>query len=151
MAKELNKIFIFFNWRIIALQCCRYLCHTSRGISHCCSVSCVRLFATPWTSSHQASLSFTISWRLLKLMSIESMMPFNHLLPPFLLPSMFPSIKVFSNELALHIRWPKCWNLNFSTSPSNEYSGLIFFRIDRFDLFAVQGTGLISLQSKSLL
>ena len=89
------------------------------------------LFATPWTAAHQAFLSFTISWILLKLMSIESVMPSNHLIlchPLLLLPLIFPSIRVFSNESALHIRWPEYWS--FSISPSNEYSGLIFFRID---------------------
>ena len=100
----------------------------------------VRLFATPWTAAHQASLSFTISQSLLKLMSIESVMPSNHLIlcrPLLLLPSIFPSIRVFSNESALSIRWPKYWS--FSISPSNKYSGLISFRTDWFDL-AVQGT-----------
>ena len=95
------------------------------------SLHCVQLFATPWTATCQASLSFTISWRLLKLMSIESVMPCNHLIlcrPLLLLPSVFPSIRVFSSELALHIRWPKYWS--FSISPSSEYSGLISFRID---------------------
>ena len=105
-------------------------------------LSCVLLFATPWTTAHQTSLSYTISWSLLKLMSIESVMPSNHLMlgfPLLLLPSVFPSIRVSSNELALPIRWPKYWSLNFLISPSNEYSGLISFRIDWFDLFA-QGT-----------
>ena len=91
----------------------------------------------------QASLSITISWRLLKLMSIESVMPSNHLIlchPLLLLPSTFPSIKVFSNESALCIRWPEYWSFSFSMSPSNEYSGLISFRIDWFDLLVVQGT-----------
>ena len=96
-------------------------------------ISCVQLFATPWTVALQASLSFTISWSLLKLMSIESVMPSNHLNlchPLFLLSSVFPSIRVFSNELALCIRWPKYWIFSFSISPSNEYSGLISFRTD---------------------
>ena len=96
----------------------------------------VQLFATPWTAAHQASLSFTISWNLLKLMTIELRMPSNHLIlcwPSLLLPSIFPSIRVFSNESALHIRWPKYWSFSFSISPSNEYSGLISFRIDWFD------------------
>ena len=104
-------------------------------------LSCVRLFATPWTAARQASLSITNSWSLLKLMSIESVMPSNHLIlccPLLLLPSILPSIMVFSNESALHIRWPKYWS--FSFSPSNEYSGLTSFRIDWFDLLAVQGT-----------
>ena len=105
------------------------------------SLSCVRLFSTPWTAARQASLSFTISWSLLKPMSIESVMPSNHLIlcrRLLLLPSIFPSIRVFSNELALCIKWPKYWS--FSISPSNEYSGLTVFRIDWFDLLAVQGT-----------
>ena len=99
-----------------------------------------QLFATPWTAAHQACLSFTISQSLLKLMSIELVMPSSHLIlyHPLHLPSIFPSIRVFSNELALRIRWPKYWS--FSNSPSNEYSGLISFRIDWFDLFAIQGT-----------
>ena len=98
---------------------------------------------TPWTAAHQASLSLTVSWGLLKLRSIESMMPSNYLIlcrPLLLLPSIFPSIRVFSNELALCIRWPKYWSFSFSISPSNEYSGLISFRINWFDLLAVQGT-----------
>ena len=96
----------------------------------------VRLFVTPWTVACQASLSFTISQSLLKLMSIESVMPSNHLVlcrPLLLLPSMFPSIRVFSNESVLHIRWPKYCNFSFSISASNEYSGLISYRIDCFD------------------
>ena len=106
------------------------------------SLSCVRLFETPWTEPRRDSLSFTISWSLLKLMSTESMMPSNHLIPcrPLLLPSIFLSMRIFSNELALHIRWPKYWSFSFSISPSNDYSGLISFRIDWFDLLAVQGT-----------
>ena len=98
---------------------------------------------TPRTTSLQAPLSFTISWSLLRCMSIESVMVSNHLIlycPLLLLPSIFPSIKVFSSESALHIRWPNYWSFSFSLSPSNEYSGLISFRIDWFDLFAVQGT-----------
>ena len=104
---------------------------------------CVRLFETPWTAALQASLSFTISRSLLKLMSIELVMPSNHLIlchPLLLLPSIFPSIRVFSDESVLHIRWPKYWSFSISISPSNEYSGLIFFRNDWFDLLAVQGT-----------
>ena len=98
---------------------------------------------TPWTVARQASLSFTISWSLFKLTSIESVMPSNHLIlchPLFLLPSIFPSIRAFSNELALHIRWPKYWSFSFSKSPSNECLGLISFRINWFDLLTVQGT-----------
>ena len=103
-------------------------------------LSCVQLFATPWTVAYQVSLPFTISQSLLKLMSIELVMPSDRpiLCQPLLLPSIFPSIKVFSNESALCIRWPTYWNFNFSISPSNEYSGLISFRIDCFDLLAVQ-------------
>ena len=107
------------------------------------SLSRVRLFATPWTTAHQASLSITKSWSLLKLMSIESVMPSNHLIlcrPLLLPPSIFPSIRVFSNKSVLHIRWPKYWSFSFSISPSNEYSGLISFRMDWLDLFAIQGT-----------
>ena len=105
------------------------------------SLSRVRLFPTPWTAAYQASLTITNSQSLLKLMSIESVMPSNDLIlyrPLLLLPSIFPSIKVFSNELVLCIRWPKFWS--FSFSPSNEYSGLISFKIDWLDLLAVQGT-----------
>ena len=97
---------------------------------------------TLWTAALQVSLSFTISWSLLKLMSIDSVIPFNHLIlchPLILLTSVFPSIRVFSNESVLHIRWPKYWSFSFSTSPSNEYSGLISFRIDWFDPFAIRG------------
>ena len=98
---------------------------------------------TPWTAACQASLSITNSQSLLRLMAIESVMPSNHLIlccPLLFPPSIFPSIRVFSNELALHIRWPKYWSFNFNISLSNEYSGLISFRIDWFDLLAVQGT-----------
>ena len=104
-------------------------------------LSCVWLFPTLWTAAHQASVSITISWSLLTLMSIESVMSSNHLIlccSLLLLLSIFPSIRIFSNESALHIRWPKYWS--FSISPSNEYSGLISFRIDWADLLAVQGT-----------
>ena len=100
------------------------------------ALSRVRLFATPWTAAHQASLSITSSRSLLKLMSIESVMPSSHLIlcrPLLLLPSIFPSIRVFSNESALHIRWPNYWSFSFSISPSNEYSGLISFRMDWLD------------------
>ena len=98
---------------------------------------------TPWTAAHQASLSITSSQSLLKLMSIESVKPSNHLIlcrPLLLLPSIFPSIRVFSSESVLCIRWPKYWSFSFSISPSNEYSGLISFRMDWLDLLAVQGT-----------
>ena len=108
---------------------------------------------TPWTAACQASLPFTISQSLLKLMSIESVMPSNHLIicrPLLLLPSAFPSIRVFSSELALHIRWPKYWSFSFRISPSSDYSGLISFSIDWFDLPAVQGTFKSLLQHHNL-
>ena len=114
------------------------------------SLSCALLFVTPWIAAHQASLSFTVSQSLL--MYIESMMPSNHFIlchPLLLLPSIFPSIRLFSSEEALHIRWPKDWSFSFSISPSNEYSGLISFRMDWFDL-AVQGTLKCLLQHHSL-
>ena len=107
------------------------------------SLSCVWLFATPWNAAHQAALSITVSQSLFKLMSIELVMPSNHLIlchPLFLPPSIFPSIRVFLNESVLRIRWPKDWSFSFSICPSNEYSGLISFRMDWLDLFAVQGT-----------
>ena len=103
----------------------------------------VQLFVTPWTTARQDSLSITNSRSLLKLMSIESLMPSNHLIlyyPLLLLPSILPSIRVFSNESVLHIRWPKYWSFSFSISPSKEYSGLISFRMDWLDLLAVQRT-----------
>ena len=106
-------------------------------------LSCVRLFATTWTTAIQASLFITSSWSLPKLMSIESLMPSNHVIlchPLLLLPSIFPSIRVFSNELVLHIRWPKYWSFSFNISPSNEYSGPVSFRMDWLNLLAVQGT-----------
>ncbi|XDA74000.1 hypothetical protein R6Z07F_004219 [Ovis aries] len=112
----------------------------------CCSAllggSGVRLFASPWTAARQASLSITNSWSLLKLMSIESVMPSNNLIfcCPLLLPSIFPSIRVFFNESVLHIRWQKYWSFSFNISPSNEYLGLISFRMDWLDLIAVQET-----------
>ena len=116
------------------------------------SVSHVQLFVNPWTAAYQASLSITNSWSLLKLMSIESVMPFNHLIlyyPPLLLPSIFPSIGVFSNESALRIRCPKYWSISLSISPSNEHPGLISFRMDWLDFLAVQGTLKSLLQHQS--
>ena len=107
------------------------------------SLSRVRLFVTPWTTAHQASLSITNFWSLLKLISIESVMPSNHLIlycPLLLLPSIFSSIWVFSDESTLHIRWPNYWSFSFNISPSNEHSGLVSFRMDRLDLLVVQGT-----------
>ena len=126
--------------------CCPLLSFVVQSLSH------VRLFATPWTAACQASLSFTTSQNLLKLVSIELVMPSNHLVlhhPLLLLPSIFPSIRVFSSGSVLRIKWPKYWSFSFSISPSNEYSGLISFRIDWFDLPAVQGTPKSLLQHHS--
>ena len=112
-------------------------CSSVQSLNH------VWLFATPWTAAHQASLSIINSWSLPKLMFIESVMPSNHLIlyrPLLFLPSILPSIKVFSNESVLRIRWPKYWSFSLNISPSNEYSGLISFRMDWLDLLAVQGT-----------
>ena len=114
---------------------------TEKSLQSVQSLSHVQLLANPWTAAPQASLSVANSWSLLKLMSVKSVMPSNHLIlchPLLLLPSIFPSIRVFSNESVLCIRWPKYWS--FSISPSNEYSGLISFRVDWLDLCAVQGT-----------
>ena len=128
------------------------LAHGSQNLGHPTSkncsqlvqlLSCVWLFATPWTAARQVSLSITNSWSLLKLMSIKSVMPSNNLIlcrPLLLPPSVFPSIRVFSSESVLCIRWPKYWSFSFSISPSNEYSTLISFRIDWFDLLVIQGT-----------
>ena len=123
---------------------------TENGFSSVQLLSRVWFFATPWTAAHQTSLSFTISWSLLKFMSIESGMPSNHLIlcRPLLLPSTLPSMRVFSNESALCIRWPQYWH--FSFSPSNEYSRLISYRIDWFELLAVHGTLESLLQHHSL-
>ena len=119
-----------------------YTCtHNVQSLSH------VHLFATPWTAAHQASPSINNSWSLLKLMSIKSVMPSSHLIlchALLLPPSIFPSIRVFSNESVLCIRWPKYWSFSFSISPSNEHPGLISFKIDWLDLLAVQGTLKIS-------
>ena len=107
------------------------------------SLSCVRLFANPWIAAHQASLSITNSWSPPKLMSIESVMPSSHLIlccPSLLQPSIFPTIRDFSSESVLHIRWPKYWNFSFNISPCNDYSRLISFRMDWLDLLAVQRT-----------
>ena len=118
---------------------------TRKREKHCSvqSLSHVQLFATPWTATHQASLSITTSQSLLKFMSIKSVMPSNHLIlcrPLLLLLSIFPNIRVFSNKSALRIRWPKYWSFSFNISPSNEHPGLISFRMDWLDLLAVQGT-----------
>ena len=134
--------FFFFNWRVIVVLPSAIHQHES-SISSVQSLSHVQLFVTPWTLAHQASLSSINAWSLLKLMSIESVMPSNHLIlscPLLLPPSIFSSNRVFSDESALCIRWPKYWSFSFSISPSNEYSGLISFRMDWLDLLAVQGT-----------
>ena len=120
--------------------CAEFMCISRAEIKTCTSVvvalpslSHAQLFATPWTIAHQAPLSSIISWSLLKLMSIESMMPYNHYIlchPLLLFPSIFPSVRVFSNESTFHIRWPKYWSFSFSVSPSSEHSGLIPFRTD---------------------
>ena len=116
------------------------------------SLSCVQFFANPWTAAHQASLSIANTQSLLRLMSIETVMPSNHLIlccPHNILPSIFPSIRVIPNESVLRIRWSKYWSFTFSISPSNEYSGLISFRMDWLGLLAVQGTLKILLQHHS--
>ena len=121
----------FANFFSQSIACLFILFSSVQSLSH------VWLFATPWTTAHQAPLSITNSWSLLKLMSIESVMPSNYLIlchPLLLPPSIFPSIRVFSNESVLRISWPKYWTFNFSISPSNEYSGLISFRMDWLDL-----------------
>ena len=134
-----------FNLRTQSLYTLSNIIPLLRAPIHCCcclvATPCLT-FHDPRTAAHQASLSFTISQSLLNLMPIESVMPSNHLIlchPLLLLPSIFTSLRAFSNELTLHIRWPKYWSFSFRINPSNEYSGLIFFRIDWFDLFAVQG------------
>ena len=121
------------------------------SVQFSCSVVS-QLFAIPRIAARQASLSITNSWILLKLMSTESVMPFNHLIlchPLLLQPSIFSSIRVFSNESVIHIRWPQYWNFSFSVTPSNEYSGLMSFRMDWLDLLAVQGTLKSLLQHRS--
>ena len=133
-------MFIFIVIFSIYVRKINQIC-TFTDITCCCqSLSCVWLFATPWTIAHQAPLSSTISWSLLKFTSIELVMLSNHLTlcHPLLVPSIFPSPRVFSNESTLHIRWPKYWSFSFSITPSNEYSGLVSFRIDWFDLPVVQ-------------
>ena len=132
-----GNLFYFY---LIPTTILMYLAHQFSSVQ---SLSHVRLFTTPWTAARHISLSITNSWSLLKLMSIELVIPSNHLIlccPLLLLPSILPSIRVFSNESVLRIRWPKDWSISFSISRSNEYSGLISFRIDWFDLLAVQGT-----------
>ena len=123
---------VHMSQQMILLAITKTQCKKRKTISSVQSLSHSQLFVTPWTAAHQSSLSITNSWNLLKLMSIESVMPSNHLIlcHPLLLPSVFPSIRVFSNESVLYIRWPKYWSFSFSISPSNEYSRLISFRID---------------------
>ena len=136
-AWKLFKILSFPSWMVSITYFIHYCIVIVQWLSH------VWFFATPWTAAHQASLSLTVSQSLLKLMPIESVMPSNHLIlccPLLLLTSVFASIRVFSNESVLHIRWPKYWSFSFSNSPSNEYSGLISFRMDWFDLLVVQET-----------
>ena len=138
------------SWQIISVWPVHYLPPLPRMVSEdSLDAQSVQLltrvwfFATPWTAAYQASLSINNSQSPLKLMSIESVMPPNHLTlcsPPLLFPSIFPSIRVLSNDLALHIRWPKYWSFSFNISPSNKHSGLITFRMDWLDLYAVQGT-----------
>ena len=146
-ANPLHNFFLFL-WTLFLLSTDDIMCisgmlwmaYSKDQFSLVQLLSCVWLFATPWTAAHQASLSLTNSQGLLKLMSIGSVIPSNHLILSrslLLPPSNFPSIRVFSNESVLHIRWPKYWSFSFSISPSNEYSGLISFRIDRLDLLAV--------------
>ena len=133
-------------YRCIYTHITESLCHTPETNTILYSVqllSHVQLFVTPWTAAGQASLSITNSRSLHKLIFIESVMPPNHLIlcrPPLLLPSIFPSIRVFSNEAVPHIRWPKYWSFSFSISPFHEYIGFISFRMDCLDLLAVQGT-----------
>ena len=130
-------------WLLVIFSGMKYRLNRIKGFGSVQSLSHVRLFATPWTQALQASLPITNSRSLLKLMSIELAMPANHLIlchPHLLLPSIFPSSRVFSSESVLCIRWPKYWSFSFSISPSNEYSGLISFRMDWLDLLAVQGT-----------
>ena len=141
--EELEKLFLLFLEQLHSMEGAKGLtledCLMGFQFSSVAQ-SCPRLFVTPWTAAHQASLSITNSQSLLKLMCVESVMPCNLLilcLPLLLLPSIFPSIRVFSNESIFRIMWPKYWNFSFSISPSNEYSGLISFRIDWLDLLAV--------------
>ena len=137
---QMKSVVLFF--RMLRNFTYGYLKH-NRCFSSVQSLSCVRLFSTPWIAAHQASLSITNSRSLLKLMSIETVMPSSHLIlrhSLLLLPPIPPSIRIFSNESTLCVKWPKYWSFNFSISPSNEHPGLISFRMDWLDLLAVQGT-----------
>ena len=160
MGKQWKQCWTLFSWApkslwmvtaIMKLRCLPFGRKTLTNLSSVQSFSRGRLSATPWTAACQASLSIASSQSLLKFMSIELVMPFNNLIlchPLLFLPSLFP-IKVFSNESVLHIRWPKYWSFSFSISPSNEYSGLISFRMDWLELLAVQGTLKSLLQNHS--
>ena len=139
----LKNISLWYIFDLMHWMSCAKMFKLNARFSSVQSLSHVRLFATPWTAAHQASLSITNSRSLLSLISIESVMLSNHLIlcPPLLPPpSIVPSIRVFCNESVLHIRWPNYWSISFSIGPSNEYSGLISFKIDWFDILAVQGT-----------
>ena len=141
VAQVLLYCYYCLRWNWFIYFCMYNVFHTK--FSSVQLLSHVQFFATPWTSARQASLSITNSQSLLKLLSIELVMPSNRLIlcrPLLLLPSVFPSVRVFSDESVLHVKWPKYWRFSFSISPSNEYSGLISFRIDWLDLLAVQGT-----------
>ena len=147
--QTVNNAYLIRLWELdyyyMQVNCnkCIFILHYKYHFNSVQSLSSVQRLATPWTAACQASLSITNSQSLLRLMSIESVMPSDHLIlcrPLFLLPSIFPSIRVFSNESVLCVRWPKYWSFSLSISPSNEYSGLISFRIDWLDLLAVQGT-----------
>ena len=134
---------MLLNNHLVTLNLSSYSWKMGILLSSVQSLSHVRLFVTPRTAARQASLSITNCRSLLKLMSIESVMPSNHLIlccPLFLMPSIFPNVRVFSNESALHIRWPRSWSFSFNISPSNEHPGLISFRMNWLDLLAVQGT-----------
>ena len=142
LEKNTNQLLNFLKWLSVKwlMDLVSKVCFQFNSVQ---SLSRVWLFATAWTAAHQASLSITISWSLPKLMSIESVLSSKHLIlcrRLLLLPSIFPSIRVFSNESALHIRRPKYWSFSFNISPSSEHSGLISFRMDCLDLLAVQGT-----------
>ena len=139
MGENISK---WCNWQGLNFQNIQTAHSTQKQNKTVQSLSHVQYFVTPWTAAQQVFLSIINTRSLLKLMSIELVMPFNHLIlchPLFLLPWIFPSIRVFSNESVLHIRWLKYWNFSFSISPSNEHPGLISFRMDWLDLLAVQG------------